>query len=62
VPFDQRDPTTEVMAREIYETAVAKLHSYATKDNPRYPLRHAVKLISVKVWETSSSWAEYAPA
>jgi 6-pyruvoyltetrahydropterin/6-carboxytetrahydropterin synthase len=61
VPFDRLDPTTEVMAREIYETAAAKLRAYAAQASPRYPLRSEVKLISIRLWETSSSWAEYFP-
>jgi 6-pyruvoyltetrahydropterin/6-carboxytetrahydropterin synthase len=61
VPFENEDPTTEVMARVIFEEFARRLAAYAAHPEPRYPLRPAVRLISVKLWETASSWAEYTP-
>ena len=59
ISFENEDPTTEVMARVIFETFVQKLASYSAKREQNYPLDREVRLVSVKVWETASSWAEY---
>jgi 6-pyruvoyltetrahydropterin/6-carboxytetrahydropterin synthase len=59
VAFEQQDPTTEVLARHIFDVAAARLAQHASQSAPRYPLRPAVRLRSVRVWETASSWAEY---
>ncbi|HEY5742955.1 MAG TPA: 6-carboxytetrahydropterin synthase [Terrimicrobiaceae bacterium] len=59
VPFENEDPTTEVMARVIFQVFSEKLADYAAKKDNRYPLQENVRLLSVKVWETASSWAEY---
>lgn len=59
IPFDTCDPTTEVMARTIYEACAKQLADYMREPNPDYPLRPAVRLVRVRVWETSSTWAEY---
>lgn len=61
VPFEQEDPTTEVMARVIFQVFSARLDVYAMKRRRQYPLRKCVRLVSVKVWETASSWTEYQP-
>ena len=59
ISFENEDPTTEVMARVIFETFVQKLAGYSAKREQNYPLDREVRLVSVKVWETASSWAEY---
>jgi 6-pyruvoyltetrahydropterin/6-carboxytetrahydropterin synthase len=59
IGFLNEDPTTEVMARVIFEHTSKALCSYAAQTDSRYPLRHTVRLVRVRVWETSSSWAEY---
>jgi 6-pyruvoyltetrahydropterin/6-carboxytetrahydropterin synthase len=59
IPFEKIDPTTEVMAREIFLRCQDALAAYTDRENVRYPLRRSVKLASVRLWETSSSWAEY---
>lgn len=59
VAFEKTDPTTEVMAREIYQRCRTALAAYSDSKDQRYPLRPNVKLASVRLWETSSSWAEY---
>jgi len=59
VPFEGRDPTTEVLARTIFEEAKKRLAEYAASPEAKYPVGHAVRIVSVRVWETSSSWAEY---
>lgn len=59
VPFDHQDPTTEVLARRIFDVAAAGLAAHAARPDPRYPLRPAVRLLKVRLWETATSWAEY---
>lgn len=60
VPFENEDPTTEVMARALFEKCRERLEAYAAEGGGRYPLRPEVRLVSVRLWETASSWAEYA--
>ena len=60
IGFEHQDPTTELMAKTIFDHATQALAEYAGSENARYPLRQEVRLISVRVWETTSSWAEYA--
>lgn len=60
IGFENQDPTTELMARTFFDHAVRALADYAGSANARYPLRPDVRLVSVRVWETSSSWAEYS--
>lgn len=50
------DPTTELMARELFEMFKERMASYKGP----YDLRTKVKLVKVRVSETSSSWAEYS--
>jgi 6-pyruvoyltetrahydropterin/6-carboxytetrahydropterin synthase len=47
------------MARHIFEVAATRLAAYAATTANRYPLRSEVRLASVRVWETATSWAEY---
>jgi 6-pyruvoyltetrahydropterin/6-carboxytetrahydropterin synthase len=60
IPFNNEDPTTEVIARVIFNKFSERLVEYAGKRETPYPLREGVRLVSVKVWETASSWAEYS--
>jgi 6-pyruvoyltetrahydropterin/6-carboxytetrahydropterin synthase len=60
IAFDDTDPTTEVLAKTIFDGAARLLADYAAKET-RYPLRDAVRLVRVRIWETSSSWAEWEP-
>lgn len=57
ISFDGADPTTEVLAREIFHDVRARLR--AAPENPDYPLSPEVRLERVKVTETATSWAEY---
>ncbi|MGK0189527.1 MAG: 6-pyruvoyltetrahydropterin/6-carboxytetrahydropterin synthase [Verrucomicrobiales bacterium] len=59
IGFKSQDPTTELMAKHIFDVANERLLEYRSASETRYSLRDSVKLISVRVWETSSSWAEY---
>ncbi len=58
IPFEQQDPTSEAMAQTVFRHAQAALARAAAGDC-RYPVRPCVRLERVRVWETSSSWAEY---
>lgn len=60
IGFENQDPTTEIMARTIFDHTQQALAEYATQTGSRYLLRPSVRLVRVRVWETSSSWAEYA--
>jgi 6-pyruvoyltetrahydropterin/6-carboxytetrahydropterin synthase len=59
IPFEGMDPTTEVLARRILEECQRLLDEYSKQKENRYPLHSSVRLTKVRVWETSSSWAEY---
>ena len=52
-------PTTEVLAKTFFEEIARELVAYAKLTTTRYKLRPDVRLVKVRVWETSSSWAEY---
>ena len=59
IGFESQDPTTELMAKTIFDVFEAKLAEYRETPNPRYPLQAGIRVIKVRVWETSSSWAEF---
>ncbi|MDG0993992.1 MAG: 6-carboxytetrahydropterin synthase [Akkermansiaceae bacterium] len=60
IGFESEDPTTEVMARTIYQHTKASLHQFVNDADPDYPVRAEVRISKIRVWETTSSWAEYA--
>jgi 6-pyruvoyl-tetrahydropterin synthase len=49
IPFENADPTTEVLARELFQTLRQRLAALAPH----------VRLERIRVTETASSWAEY---
>ena len=59
IGFENQDPTTELMARTIFDHASEALTAYAARTDTRYRLAPGVRLVRVRVWETTSSWAEY---
>jgi 6-pyruvoyltetrahydropterin/6-carboxytetrahydropterin synthase len=59
IPFDDMDPTSEIMAQTIFDRCKTQLAEYRKNGHPDYPLRETVRVVKVRVWETSSSWAEY---
>ena len=63
VVFDGEDPTTEVLARYIYEKLEAQVASGARITDPQgreFTFRKGLRVERVRVGETSSSWAEYS--
>ena len=58
IPFDGVDPTTEAMARIIFEYVSGVLKLGFEQGPYRIPAGH-VTLERVRVGETPSSWAEY---
>ena len=59
IGFENQDPTTELMARTIFDHTEKALAAYAARTDTRYLLAPGVRLVRVRVWEPSSSWAEY---
>ena len=60
IDFPNEDPTTEIIAKLIYDTLKIKLKEYAANPDAKYPLSSDLKIIRVRLWETSSAWAEYS--
>lgn len=60
IPFVGQDPTSEVIAKSLYEACRDQLAAYRTRPDATYRVQPGVRLIRVRVWETSSAWAEYA--
>jgi 6-pyruvoyltetrahydropterin/6-carboxytetrahydropterin synthase len=56
--FEGQDPTTEVIAKEIYDFIQTKLTAGFEHRGYQIPAG-SVALEKVRVWETPSSWAEY---
>lgn len=61
IGFEGTEPTTEVLAQRFFDLAAERLRAAAGDPGARYPVRASVRLVRVRVWETSSSWAEYEP-
>lgn len=59
IGFENQDPTTELMAKTIFDYTTQALKAYGNKEDSRYVLSSQVRLVRVRVSETSSSWAEY---
>ena len=60
IGYETEDPTTEILARDIFRHLCSGLQEYRQQGSGEYPLRDNVSVAYVKVWETSSSWAEYS--
>jgi 6-pyruvoyltetrahydropterin/6-carboxytetrahydropterin synthase len=58
VLFENAEPTTEAIAKEIYDFVAATLKAGFSKDHYSIPAG-LLTLERVRVWETPSSWAEY---
>ncbi len=60
IGFESKDPTTEFMAKFLFDSCNEKLEQYRLDESSKYNLRASAKLIKIRIWETSSSWAEYS--
>jgi len=60
IGFTDTEPTTEILAKRFFDECSKYLAEYARNAGARYPLRCSVRLVRIRVWETSSSWAEYS--
>ena len=61
--FKGQDPTSEVIARMIFdhlEDKLAKADELTSENGNTYSLSPGVRLSSVRLWETSTSWSEYS--
>ncbi|MFA5265381.1 MAG: 6-carboxytetrahydropterin synthase [Opitutaceae bacterium] len=60
IPFEKTDPTSEVMAKAIYDHVKAAFDAAVQSPaDPLFPVRRAVRVERVRITETASSWAEY---
>lgn len=59
VPFTKKDPTSEVMAKTIFDELKRRLAQSSGVPDVRYRVPPGVRIERVRVTETSSSWAEY---
>ena len=62
VAFEALDPTTEVLAKTIHEVLKRNLSLYTSNPATKYPITTGIRTVKVRVWETTSSWAEYIEA
>ncbi|MBI2297785.1 MAG: 6-carboxytetrahydropterin synthase [Armatimonadetes bacterium] len=61
IPYEVEDPTSEVMARQIFEYVTHRMEGGGTIRNGNgatYHLPATLRVRSVRLWETTSSWAE----
>ncbi|PTY06274.1 6-pyruvoyl tetrahydropterin synthase [Opitutaceae bacterium EW11] len=60
VIFTSTDPTSEVMAKAIFDELTRRLAEGQKQTNSAYRIPVGVRVERVRVTETSSSWAEYS--
>jgi 6-pyruvoyltetrahydropterin/6-carboxytetrahydropterin synthase len=60
IGFPSTEPTTEVLAKTFFDSCVQGFANYSDSEAPKYSLRSVVRVVVVRVWETSSSWADYS--
>jgi 6-pyruvoyltetrahydropterin/6-carboxytetrahydropterin synthase len=62
VLYDRQDPTTEIMAKDIYDHLKAELAARRTYTDDRgvqYRFPAGLRITRVRVTETATTWAEY---
>jgi 6-pyruvoyltetrahydropterin/6-carboxytetrahydropterin synthase len=59
VAFENEDPTSEVLARRLFQAVQARLAVIVRVEGGPYPIRPTVRVERVRVTETATSWAEY---
>jgi 6-pyruvoyltetrahydropterin/6-carboxytetrahydropterin synthase len=60
--FEDRDPTTEVLAHWIFKQIDERISAGGSVESPggmTYEIPGDLELERVRVWETSTSWGEY---
>ena len=60
VAFADTDPTSEVMARTLFEALQRALNEQSGRSDAEYPIPNGVRVERVRVSETATSWAEYS--
>ncbi len=60
IAFQDTDPTSEVMAKAIFDEFTIRLARETATPPASYAILPSVRVERVRVTETSSSWAEYA--
>jgi 6-pyruvoyltetrahydropterin/6-carboxytetrahydropterin synthase len=63
VVLEDGDPTAEVIVRHLYRALATALRpgtGVSSPGGPVYRLPERVRLESVRLWETPTSWAEYS--
>jgi|SRR5688572_22850092 6-pyruvoyltetrahydropterin/6-carboxytetrahydropterin synthase len=60
VPFKNTDPTSEVMAKTLFETLQLSLTDQAKDAGAEHLISSGVRLERVRISETATSWAEYS--
>jgi 6-pyruvoyltetrahydropterin/6-carboxytetrahydropterin synthase len=61
--FEGVDPTTEVLVKQLFDEISDRLtpgREVVTSSGVVYTIPRGLRLERVRVWETSTSWAEYA--
>ena len=58
IDFEGIDPTTEMVAKTIFDRLTSAMAEYARREDGPYSVRPNVRVRSVRVWETSTCWAE----
>ncbi len=58
VIFEDKDPTSEVLAQELFSRLTRRISSEKQADATD-EINPYMKLEKVRIWETSTAWAEY---
>ena len=60
IEFAKTDPTTEIMAKTIFDELKRELEDQLSNSDSKYPFSADIKLVKIRIYETSDSWAEYS--
>jgi 6-pyruvoyltetrahydropterin/6-carboxytetrahydropterin synthase len=60
IPFEKTDPTSEVMAKVIFEELKRRLAEASNQPGPSHAVPPGVRVERVRVTETPTTWAEYS--
>ena len=59
IDFENTDPTTEAMVKRLYDFFQNALADYCSAPRENFAAQSGLRVVKVRLWETSSSWAEY---